>query len=336
MRTTSCQKNQSVTLLWSCFCVLFITLLLSSCNSKRPHKNTDNNKDIIITQAFENLLYLGLYVAQDGGFFTNEGLNVKIETAGGDAQAFAALTSGNCDFSQGDPAFVAIANEKGWQGKVLAVVVNRAALWGVTFDDSIEPVKDIKALKGKTIAVFPNPNTSYVIQKQLLEKANLKIGEDVKLIEVPLGTELATLKNGTADIAQTLEPNVAQVEQQGGTCVLSYPDFYGEIAFSGLMASQKYIDNNKETVKKIIKAYNSALSYIHSDLDGTVKIAMKYFPEMDSAIIVESVKRLIESNSIPSSTYISQDSWNKLLQIRHEVGDLKEMPKEILIDNSFQ
>jgi len=73
----------------------------------------------VVNEAFEHLLYIGLYVAKDKGFFEQQGLDVKIETGGGDAQAFSALTSGSAQFAQGDPAFVAIANEKGWMGALL-------------------------------------------------------------------------------------------------------------------------------------------------------------------------------------------------------------------------
>lgn len=294
-----------------------------------------NNNDIVITQAFQNLLYLGLYVAEDGGFFAEEGLSVRIETAGGDAQAFAALTSGKCDFAQGDPSFVAIASEKGWDGKVIASVVNRAAIWGVTFNDTIIKIDSIPQLNGYTIAVFPNPNTAYVIQKQLTESSGMAVGKDVKLVEVPFGTELATLRNGVADIAQTLEPVVSEVESQGGKSVISYPDFYGPIAFSGLMVAQKTIDRNPDMVKKVIRAYNRALAYIHDDVDGAAKIAMKYFPDMDEEIVFSAVKRLVESESIPASTEVTEDAWNKLLQIRLEVGDIQKMPEKQLYDNRF-
>lgn len=306
--------------------LLIVLLALCSCSKRN---------DVVITQAFDNLLYLGLYVADEGGFFAKEGLSVRIETAGGDSQAFAALTSGKCDFAQGDPSFVAIAAEKGWDGRVIASVVNRAAIWGVTFNESMARIDSIQQLKGKTVAVFPNPNTSYVIQKQLTESAGMTFGEDIRIIQVPFGTELATLKNSQADVAQTLEPIVSEVELQGGKVVISYPDFYGPIAFSGLMVSQKTISKNPEMVRKMIRAYNHALSYIHEDVESAIEIAVKHFSDMDREVIASAVRRLVESGSIPSSTEVTKDAWEKLLKIRLEVGDIHRMPERKLYDNSF-
>jgi NitT/TauT family transport system substrate-binding protein len=281
------------------------------------------------------ILYIGLYVAQDKGFFSEEGIDVKIETAGGDAQAFSALTSGNADFAQGDPAFVAIAKEQGWNGKVIVMAVNRVAVWGVTFDGAIQPFSDPAGFKDKTVATYPNPNTSYVVQKQLNLKAGLESGKNTKILEVEMGTELASLKNKQADIAQTIEPNVSSVELQGGKVVFSYPEAWGDFAFTGLMVSDETIKKQPQTVQKVVNAYEKALQYIHSDFDGTFTVAKKYLPDLEDDVIKKALRRLIDSDCIPEHTVMTSESWTKLLQTRIDVGDLKQMPTSELIDNSF-
>lgn len=290
---------------------------------------------VTVNQAFEHLLYIGLYVAKDAGFFEKQGLDVKINTGGGDAQCFAALTSGSAQFAQGDPGFVAIANEKGWDGRVIVMAVDRVAIWGVTFDKAIQPFSDPKSFKGKTIATYPNPNTSYVVQKQLALKAGLQLGEDVKIVEVPFGTELATLKNKQADIAQTIEPNVSQVEMQGGGVVFSYPDAWGPLAFTGVMTSQELIEKNPELVQKFVSAYEQAFQFMQANFDGTVNIARKRLPTLDEQIIRKALRRLIDSGSIPKHAKVNPESWKKLLEIRVDVGDLKQLPAKNLIENKF-
>lgn len=290
---------------------------------------------VTISQAFEHLLYIGLYVAKDGGFFEKQGLDVKIETAGGDAQAFSALTSGSAQFAQGDPAFVAIAHERGWDGRVVVMAVDRVAIWGVTFDKSIRPFTDPKGFKGMTVATYPNPNTSYVVQKQLALRAGLTLGKDMKILQVPFGTELATLKNKQANIAQTIEPNVSQVELQGGNVVFSYPEAWGPLAFTGVMTSKNLIDEKPLLVQQFVNAYEQAFQYINADFDGTVKIALKRFPNLSPAIIKMALKRLIDSGCIPKNAKVDPESWRKLLETRIDVGDLKKMPNKNLFDNSF-
>lgn len=312
------------------FTIAAVILTLGSCETQRPKLTP-----VVVNQAFEHLLYIGLYVAKDKGFFEQQGLDVRIDTGGGDAQAFSALTSGSAQFAQGDPAFVAIANEKGWEGRVVAMAVDRAAIWGVTFDKSIKPFTDPVGFKGKTVATYPDPNTAYVIQKQLDEKAKLTLGKDTKILQVPFGTELSTLQNKQADIAQTIEPNVSQVEQQGGVVAFSYPDAYGPLAFTGVMTSKKLIDENPQLVQKFISAYEQSLEYIQSDFEGTAAIAEKRLQNLSAGVIRVALKRLIDSGSIPKHAAVNAESWQKLLQIRVDVGDLKQMPSNELTDNSF-
>lgn len=306
------------------------TITLSFCKREQAKLTP-----VVVNQAFEHLLYIALYVAKDKGFFEQQGLDVRIDTGGGDAQAFTALTSGSAQFAQGDPAFVAIAYEKGWDGRVIAMAVDRAAIWGVTFDKSIRPFTDPIGFKGKTVATYPDPNTAYVIQKQLDEKAGLVLGKNTKIVQVPFGTELSTLKNKQADIAQTIEPNVSQVELQGGVVAFSYPDAYGPLAFTGVMTSKKLIDDNPQLVQKFANAYEQSLQFIQADFEGTLTIAQKRLPNLPPDVVRAALRRLIDSGCIPKHAAVNAESWQKVLQIRVDVGDLKKMPTVVLFDNRF-
>lgn len=320
------RRNISATLAFGLVCILMV----GSCKREQPQLTP-----VVVNQAFQHLLYIGLYVAVDKGFFAQQGLDVTIQTGGGDAQAFSALTSGSAQFAQGDPSFVAIAAEKGWDGRVVAMAVDRAAIWGVTFDKSIKPFTDPIGFRGKTIATYPNPNTAYVIQEQLDQKAGLVVGKNTKILQVPFGTELSTLKNKQADIAQTIEPNVSQVEARGGVVAFSYPDAYGPLAFTGVMTSEKLIRENPQLVQKFINAYEESLQYIQSNFDGTFAVATKELPDLPPDVVRTALKRLIDSGSIPKHARVNPDSWQKLLQIRVDVKDLQRMPTAQLFDNTF-
>ena len=163
----------------------------------------------------------------------------------------------------------------------------------------------------------------------------MTLGQDTKILQVPFGSELATLKDGRADIAHTIEPNVSQVVKEGGTVVFSYPDAYGPLAFTGVMTSQQLIEEDPETVQKFINAYEKGLQYVHNDFAGTVKIAQDRLPNIPPDIVEAALKRLVESGSIPKTAKVNPESWRKLLEIRVDVGDLKEIPKVDLVDNSF-
>src|ERR1700684_1314177 len=87
------------------------------------------DKKVTISQAFQSMLYLPLYVAIDGGFFTKEGVDLVKETAGAPTVALAAVISGSAQFSIHGPEWTAIAASKGAPVNVIANVVNGAAGW---------------------------------------------------------------------------------------------------------------------------------------------------------------------------------------------------------------
>ena len=71
------------------------------------------------------LLYLPLYIAQEEGFFAQQGLDVDLKFAGNDDQVFAAVMSGSVNYGMGDPVFTAIAAEKGGAAKTVAMLITR-------------------------------------------------------------------------------------------------------------------------------------------------------------------------------------------------------------------
>lgn len=122
----------------------------------------DHINEVTICQYGDLLIYLPLYIAQDKGFFKQEGLRVNFINGGGDDKTFAAVSSGSAQFGVSDPTFTAIAREKGRPGVVVGAVVAGATYWGVTWKD-IKPVTSPVGLKGLRIATYESPSTNYAL-----------------------------------------------------------------------------------------------------------------------------------------------------------------------------
>jgi len=86
-------------------------------------------KKVTISQAFQSLLYLPLYVGINNGSFQKQGLEVVKETAGAPSSALAAVISGSANFSLHGPEWTAIAASKGAPVQIVANCVNGAAVW---------------------------------------------------------------------------------------------------------------------------------------------------------------------------------------------------------------
>src|SRR6201994_4538535 len=191
-------------------------------------------KKVTLSQAFQSMLYLPLYVAIDEGFFTQQGLDLTKETAGAPTVALSAVISGSAQFSIHGPEWTAIAASKGAPVNIIANVVNGAAVWIATAPDfKYESVKD---LKGQKVVAGQMPTTSTSLFMKLLKEGGLDPEKDVEMIQVPIGTEPGPFVAGQAKIAVMYEPGLDQVVAKGMKVAVSFPQLYGPYAFSAITA----------------------------------------------------------------------------------------------------
>ena len=287
-------------------------------------------ENVKVAQFADVFLYMPLYLADGKGFFKEQGLSVDIISTGGDDKTFAAVISGNVQFGIADPTFVAIARAKGQPGKVIASIVNGVPFWGVTKNAKVPEIEDPKQLKGFTVATFPSPSTAFTLQKKMFEDAGLK----PQIKQAAFGALLPLLEVGQADIALELEPNVSTAVKGGARVVYSMAEMYGDFAITGVTTSDKLIAENPELVQKFVNAIQQAESYAHSNIDETVAFALQRFPNLDPVIVKQSLKRVIDSNTFPKSTLISEEAWKKACQLRVDAGDLPSVDPGAL-DNTF-
>ena len=319
--------------------LIAITLVLSGCKSccSSDPVPADAKQKITIAQWGQEkyLIYLPFYVAQEKGFFKDEGLEVEVKYSGNDDQVFATVLKGEAQFGIGDPVFTAIAREKGAKGKVVASIVDGVAIWGVTNNKDIGTITRPSDLQGLRMGTFPAPSTNYALMQR-----TITVGGDslagTTIVQAPIGSQLALLESGSADIAMDLEPGTSIAESKGYRVVYSSPRFYGPFAFTGLTTTDEYIAANKETAQKVVNAIERALVYCHADKAGAIDIASGLFPSLEKDVVARAVARMLDDRSIPQHTAVSEQAWQQAMQIRVDIGDLRALaPTSECVDNSF-
>ena len=322
------------------FVMVAFSLILGGCNSCKNEKPSSTGlTQVTVAQWGQEkyLIYLPLYIAQEKGFFKEEGIDVSIKYSGNDDQVFATVLKGEAQFGIGDPVFTAISREKGAKGKVVASIVDGVAIWGVTNKSNIKSIEKPSDLAGLRVGTFPDPSTNYALMKKTILKGGDTLN-NTKIVQAPIGSQLALLElqSGGADIAMDLEPGTSIAESKGYNVVYSSPKFYGRFAFTGLTTTEEYINSNKEVVQKFVNAIEKALKYCHSDEIGTIETAARLFPNLDKIVVTNAVKRMITEKTIPEHAILIDEAWIKAQQVRVDVGDLKEiMEITDAVDNSF-
>ena len=318
------------------FCLMIALVSIAAGNyalqHRAPEKASNSLQKVTIAQAFDLFLYAPLYVAQQQGFFEQEGLDVTITTAGGDEKAFASLLSGDAQFAVGDPTFAAVSGEKGQPGKVVAAVLRGVPFWGVAKKTSIRAIEKPADLDGYSVATFPAPSTAYTLQKRMFQSGN--ITPNIK--ETAFGSLLAALDTDQVDIALELEPNVSTAIKNGDHIVYSLNDSFPEFALTGVTALPRYVEKNPLVIQKVVNALQRSMTSIRqhpSEVAGFLSIR---FPGVPKDISENAVVNMSQSGVFPSGTEITKTGWDAAIQARMDIGDLKAAaPYETYVLTNF-
>lgn len=278
------------------------------------------NKKVVLSQAFQSMLYLPLYVAINKGYFTEEGLDLVKETAGSPTAALSAVISGSAQFSLHGPEWTAIAAEKGAPVFIMANVVNGAAVWIAAAPDfKYESPKDFK---GQKVVTGQMPTTSTSLFIKLLKENGLS-EKDVDMLQVPLGSEPGPLAAGQAKIGVMYEPGLEQVVGQGMKVIVSFPKLYGAYAFSSITARK---DVDPDLAQRVANGLEKAMRFMHANEAETVAIGQKEFPKLDAALVAAAVKRMLADGVYPKSVDITPAALKVGLETQIALGNLKAQP----------
>lgn len=284
---------------------------------------------VTINQAFQSLLYLPLYVADENGYFAQNGVDVQIDTAGGGPQAWAAVVGGSADFSIQAPEYVPIANEKGGSGVIVASVYDAPGAYIVSRDD-VDMQLDLSGLVGKRIITSPEPDTKWAYTTLLVQENNL---EDVELIPVSVGNEIAALLAGQGDFAIASEPALSQAELEEGLHVnYAFPensDWYPYM-YSSLTSTPSFLEEHPEETQAVVSALDSAAAFIRDEdnFEEVIAIAAARFPEMSEEVIRSAVQRGIDTEGYPTDVVVSEDAYEHNLEVQLFVGNVSEYPSD--------
>jgi NitT/TauT family transport system substrate-binding protein len=288
-------------------------------------------KKAVLSQAFQSMLYLPLYVAMDQGFFTQQGLDLTKETAGAPTVALNAVISKSAAFSLHGPEWTAIAASKGAPVRIIANVVNGAAVWIATTPDF--KFTSVKDLKGEKIVTGTMPTTSTSLFMKLMKENGMDANTDVEMIQVPIGSEPGPFVAHQAKVAVMYEPGVDQVVAKGMKVVLGFPKLYGPYAFSAITARN---DVDPDSAQRLVKGLEMAMRFMPANAARTIEIAKSEFANLDPAVVEAAVKRMLADGVYPASVDISADALKVSMDTQIALGNLSAQPDyNTFVDKTF-
>ncbi len=208
-------------------------------------------------------------LAQELGFYKEEGLNVTLVEFQGGAKALEAMMGGSADVVSG---FYDHTIQMAAEGKELRAFVAMLNFPGIVL---VSPrIASIEGLRGKMIGVTTLGSSSHMILNYLLVRHGMK-PDDVSTTSIgSSGTAVGAVTHNKVDAATLTEPAVAMVQKQmPGVHILAdtrtadgVRSVFGTESYLStvLYSKSDWVEKNRETAKKLARAITKTLSWVHA------------------------------------------------------------------------
>ena len=214
--------------------------------------------------------YLPLTIAEQLGYFKDEGLNVKISDFAGGSQSLQAVVGGSADVVSG--AFEHTINMQAKKQSMLAFVqMGRAPQISVGISKAkAATYKGPADLKGYKMGVSAPGSSTNIILNAFLAKGGLK-PNDVSIIGVGTGAgAVAAVKGGQIDGTSNTDPIMTKLEMDGSVKIIADARtmkgteelFGGPMPAASLYAPTKWVRENPNTVQALTNAIVRADKWI--------------------------------------------------------------------------
>src|SRR5204862_7034318 len=219
-----------------------------------------------------SLYYLPLTIAEQLGYFKEEGLSVTSSDFSGGAQALRAGVGGSADVVSG--AYEHTLNMQP-KGQYLQCFVQQGRAPQIAIGIATARAKDYKSpkdLKGLKVGVSAPGSSTHMILNHFISREGLK-PSDISVVGVGLGAAaISALKSGQIDAVSNTDPVMTKLEQDGDVKIIADPRTLrgteqvlgGPMPAGCLYAPVDFIRKNPNTVQALTNAIVRADKWIHA------------------------------------------------------------------------
>jgi NitT/TauT family transport system substrate-binding protein len=232
--------------------------------------------------------YGPLFVAQEKGFFKQEGLDVEIKIMDGAGEREAAFASDRIDFFPSTPDSFVILASNNVTGKLIMPMDESNGADGLVSKKQFVKIAD---LKGKKVG-FQSGITSHFFLLYLLSKQGLT-GKDIRQQNLNAADAGSAFVAGKLDAAVTWEPWLSQVRNSPDGRVLSTSFDTPGLLTDVLMVSNKTYSSNQRDVMAFMRAWFHAVAYLQEHENECLPIIAKAF-----TLKPDEAKEMLKTNKL--------------------------------------
>jgi ABC-type nitrate/sulfonate/bicarbonate transport system substrate-binding protein len=243
-------------------------LLWSGCGGQKP---------VTVKIGYlNNTGSLPLFVAEEKGFFSAEGIQEEATPIATSNQLVDALVAGNLHAFPESSAYPVLAVELQSPGRLKifsASAITRKKPFDVLLVKENSPITKLSDLAGKRIGVFPGSTATSLLRKYLKD-SNVEIA-GVTFVPIPPQTQVGALLEGSIDALHSYEPTTAIALARGGVRKI-FGSVYAELLEPNLqgvgVVSDRFLREQPETARKVIRALEKAMVFMRQNEAETRQI----------------------------------------------------------------
>ena len=254
---------------------------------RNPAKKFTGPMEKITVGVEKSLLPALVWIAEDNGYFTENGVEVTIE-----------------EFDSGRAAFTSMLNPPAGGGGLDMVTVAQTPVMFNSFDRSdfaivsamVSSYNDVFVLarrdrdiakpgdlRGKKVGLTRGSTGQYFLGL-FLSKNNI-LPSEVEEVDIPAGQLVGSITAGSVDAISVWQPHIYNAQKALGDKSIIFPsrkifreDFY-------FVTNKNFLQNHSETITRFLQALTQAETFIKEDKDEAVSIVSKRLG-LDSAFVV--------------------------------------------------
>lgn len=237
--------------------VILSVVALAGCGGNNEAKdNSKKEMQELTVGLMPDIDSVPLIIAQEKGYFAEEGLKVNLQQFKSAMDRDSALQSGNLDGAISDMLAVAFAKSGGFDVKVTSYTDGNYRLIA-SKDANVEKLQD---LAGKDVAVSKNTIIEYITD-QITVSQNMSEDSINKVVIPQIPTRLEMLQNGKLAAATLPEP-MGSIAIGNGCKLITDSEALG-INPGVMMFTAKSVNDKKAELQAFYRAYNKAVKYLN-------------------------------------------------------------------------
>lgn len=220
--------------------------------------------------------HASVFIANQEGFFEEEGLTVEPTAMQGGAAALPAMISGDLQAAFASYPSFFLAEQQGLGVTIVAEGIRGTEETAGIYVPADSPIQEPKDLEGATVAVNTLNNIGDVSIKAALDEAGID-ASSVQFVEMAFPDMPAALAMKNVDAVWVVEPFRSIVAKDGARKVFaSYTGIAEGIPVSGLGMTDEFVEANPNTVAAFVRAIEKANALLVADPEAAREIVQTY------------------------------------------------------------